>query len=874
MSRRMSVLLIGDIKDARLAPADGDLLDSNYAELVLYTAPDWNSGAVRLDQGDIDVLLLGLDVIDNGHPVHDLVSHVRERWPEMPIVAVGGPEIGSRAARLIQSGAQECLAGPVHEIQALADVVACAVERKRLELEREKRLEYEKEQRALNEVLLRVGAALNSTLNYEEVLDLILQLMELVLPYDAADIMLINGETMRALRWRGYERFGGEAYISQVKYRVDEIENHLRMQRSGLPVAIPDVESYAAWVQRPEVTWIKSYIGAPIIIDDRVIGFLNANSSQPNHFKESDAWRLRDFAEWAAVAIHNAQLYQQTRRELADRKRAEVALQHRLLAEELVSQISTRFVTLSPEAYSGEIDRTLQAIARFAAVDCSYLLLFAGEAGGPDSVPSVERSFVWYHAGIEGRGDKDAAPGLAELAWALPSLRAGKVLQVWDVDDLPDETSDGKRLLMRRKVRSLLVVPLLEGGGLVGLLGLNMMQIRRRWTDSDLRLFRLIGEVLTNVLVRQRVAEALRTSENRYRAIVEDQSEFVCRWLPDGRLTFANSAYCQRYGLRCEQTVEWNWLERFSPEDQERILGRIAEWRRSSNGDDNRVVTSEYPETLNDLGTRWVQWTERPIFDDDGTLKEIQGVGRDITDRKMAEEALRQSEQNYRRLALENAALLEQASRDAETKATLLREVNHRVKNNLTGIIGLLYAEQFRDGADEAEGHESIVQKMTCRIQGMATVHSMLTASQWAPLSLSDLIERIIHATVQIMARSHRPLVQVQPCQVLVTPDQAHSLALVINELATNSLKHAFDAQTLGEMQIDVSVEKGMVAIAFGDNGPGYPEAVLGGDQTGVGLYLVQNIVRKELRGSVSLSNASTGALTSIHFEAALADER
>ena len=81
-------------------------------------------------------------------------------------------------------------------------------------------------------------------------------------------------------------------------------------------------------------------------------------------------------------------------------------------------------------------------------------------------------------------------------------------------------------------------------------------------------------------------------------------------------------------------------------------------------------------------------------------------------------------------IAIENARLYEQAQRDAETKSILLREVNHRVTNNLTAIIGLLYTEQRHSPTEVRTAYQSILKDLIGRVQSLATVHSLLSRSE------------------------------------------------------------------------------------------------------------------------------------------------
>ena len=199
-------------------------------------------------------------------------------------------------------------------------------ERKQVEAERERLLEAEHEQRVLAEALRQAVAALSTSLEYERVLDLILEQVALVLPCDAADIMLIEEEQGRVFRSRGYAQLGGEEFVSSWVFRIGDVANLRNMRDTRQPLAIPDVANYGGWVPTPETGWIASYIGAPICLRDRVIGFLNVTSKTPKFYCQADAERMQAFADHAAVAIENARLYVQVRDELAERRRAEGAL--------------------------------------------------------------------------------------------------------------------------------------------------------------------------------------------------------------------------------------------------------------------------------------------------------------------------------------------------------------------------------------------------------------------------------------------------------------------------------------------------------------------------------------------------------------------
>ncbi len=236
-------------------------------------------------------------------------------------------------------------------------------------------------------------------------------------------------------------------------------------------------------------------------------------------------------------------------------------------------------------------------------------------------------------------------------------------------------------------------------------------------------------------------------------------------------------------------------------------------------------------------------------------------------------------------IAIENARLYEaekelhrQALQDAQTKLILLNEVNHRVKNNLAAIIGLLYAEQGHTGVKEEAIYQSIMKDLINRIQGLATVHRLLSAAEWTPLSLDELAREIIYSALQILPPDKDISVEVLPSPVRVTPDQANNLALVINELATNTVKYALSGRSTACITVRITLEEDIVSAGhtilfeFRDDGPGYPEEVLQFDQRGhnVGFDLIQNIVWDGLGGELVFHN-DDGAVTTIRFKAEVA---
>ena len=152
-----------------------------------------------------------------------------------------------------------------------------------------------------------------------------------------------------------------------------------------------------------------------------------------------------------------------------------------------------------------------------------------------------------------------------------------------------------------------------------------------------------IGELERELHKRQQTEAALRksetrwllaiqTSEARYRAIVEDQTELICRYKPEGTLTFVNAAYCRYFDKQPEELIGHSFMSPMPVEDRIQVENSIASLSQT-----HPVGTVEHRIIMPNGEIRWQQWSDRVIFDQQGDLVEYQSVGRDITERKRAE---------------------------------------------------------------------------------------------------------------------------------------------------------------------------------------------------------------------------------------------
>ncbi len=152
--------------------------------------------------------------------------------------------------------------------------------------------------------------------------------------------------------------------------------------------------------------------------------------------------------------------------------------------------------------------------------------------------------------------------------------------------------------------------------------------------------------VARDITNRKRSDEALRESEEYYRVLVEDMPALICRFLPDGTLSFVNSAYCHYFDKNREDLMGENFFQ-FIPEPEREKVRTLFE----SLTLENPVISYEHQVFAATGEVRWQRWTDHAVFDEHGKLYQFQSVGIDITASKKIENALRESEERFREMA-------------------------------------------------------------------------------------------------------------------------------------------------------------------------------------------------------------------------------
>ena len=272
---------------------------------------------------------------------------------------------------------------------------------------------------------------------------------------------------------------------------------------------------------------------------------------------------------------------------------------------------------------------------------------------------------------------------------------------------------------------------------------------------------------------------------------------------------------------------------------------RYTQEGRSEFSQEYRIVTKSGD-------VRWVYdwtWVQR---EEDGTVTHYQGITLDITDRKLAEEWLKKfSEELEAKVAERTEAL----NKSLHEKEILLKEIHHRVKNNLQIVASLLnlQSRQITDPATLA-----MIRESQNRIKAMALVHERLYRSE--DISSIDLLDY-----VRFMGTNLFNFYDVTPATVRLTVDisdirvdinRAIPLGLIINEILSNSLKYAFPSGRKGTIAVTVKKDDSTIRIIVQDDGAGIPESLDWKKTESLGLRLV-NSLTEQLQGTIELDRTA-----------------
>lgn len=344
-------------------------------------------------------------------------------------------------------------------------------------------------QTALSESLYDSIVLLGGVMELDEALDRILENVARVVPYDTANIILFEEGIARIARTRGYVERGLEDIALNLRFPVYDIPSFQKMMAQKEPLVVTDTQTDPDWVDNVRAYGPRSYAGAPIILKEETIGFLNLNSNEPGFFTQAQAAQLGAFAAQAAVAIRNAQMYEKLRE-------SETKLQSRLRQQAAVARLGQMALTQTDLALL--FDETVAVVAQVLEVEFCKIL-----EQRPDEDSLLLRAGVGWQEGLVGQAmvgtDLDSQAGYTLLS-NEPVI----------VTDLATDTRfSGPPLLTEHGVVSGVSIIIQGRERPFGVLGAHTAEYRR-FTQDDVNFLRAVAHILAAAVSRAEIEEALR----------------------------------------------------------------------------------------------------------------------------------------------------------------------------------------------------------------------------------------------------------------------------------------------------------------------------------------------------------------------------
>ena len=481
----------------------------------------------------------------------------------------------------------------------------------------------------------------------------------------------------------------------------------------------------------------------------------------------------------------------------SERRRYIRELSEQLRFERLVSEISATLIDVDSDRVNGAVERALHKVREAMGLDRCALFV---------SLPEHNEARSTHEAHVSGTSRPGSTILSADLPNVFERLCEGETVTVDHGAPGPPGERPGK---------STLLIPVAVSGRRVQGIAFQATPAGTGWPPGLIPRLRLVGEILISAVTGKRAEDALRASEERYREVLDSQTDLICRYLPDTTLTYVNEAYCRYFGKSREELIGKKFLD-LIPEGAREIARRHVE----SLLENPRVEPDEHEVLRPDGSLGWHQWLDHAVRGRDGRIIEFQGIGRDITDRKRAEEADRRLDQAGR------LALL------GELTASIAHEINQPLGAILSNADALeLLLESGQAQPDQIRAILSDIRREDLRASEVIRhVRSLVRrrAMDMNPLDINQVVqEALLLADPECRRRMVALRTELAPGLPAVFGDRVSLQQLLLN-LIVNGMDAMGDVAVRERRLVlrTARAEDSRVEVAVVDAGHGIPEEV------------------------------------------------
>ena len=541
----------------------------------------------------------------------------------------------------------------------------------------------------------------------------------------------------------------------------------------------------------------------------------------------------------------------------------------------LITSITSRFVITEPDGLDESITNTLREIGEFAAVDRSYVFQFSEDG------TRVSTTHEWCSEGIDAAIENIQDVPIEDFEWALLPLKRGEVLYVESVANLPPDAASVKAELERQKIQSVINLPLICSGNVLGFVGFDSVRHIMSWKEEHIKLLKVVGEIIAGAIERKRATMALTRQVEMETLIAQISTRFIN--VPVNQLD-------QEINRAISQIGRFTGVDRsyvFRIENEGRSMSNIDEWcgdgiePHIDRLQDLSVDAFEYSMARMRQGEIFYvadvnrlppeAGAERAEFETEGikTLINVPIMLRSEMQGFLGLDAVRKrkvwSSDDIRLLklvseifanAFDRASIERQLQTSAREKELLLREIHHRVKNNLQIVDSLLYLQANAVRKQVGDAALDAFTKSQSRIKTMATIHDRLYRSRdLSSIDFGEYLHILVPELLNFYEKKQQIEITIDTESLYLPIDQAIPCGLIVNELVTNCLKHGFTGDRSGRVEISLQgLADGQRKLVVADNGIGMPEDSRQDSANSMGLRLVHDLAR-QVDGSVAIES-------------------
>ncbi len=357
--------------------------------------------------------------------------------------------------------------------------------------------------------------------------------------------------------------------------------------------------------------------------------------------------------------------------------------------------------------------------------------------------------------------------------------------------------------------------------------------------------FRGVAKIVRDETSRQQAAEALREKEARISAIFEQAAVGLSELSLDGRFLRVNEELCHILGRTRDDLLCIGVPDVTHSDDVEHSLACVRGAIETV-----RPVSIEKRYCRPDGALVWANSVVTPLTDEHGQPRTLLVVTVDLTERRKAAEALRTS---------------------LAEKEELLKEVHHRVKNNLQVIVSLITMQTIQISDEHIL---ALFKEMQNRVLAISSIHELLyRAESFANIELIDYARQLVPGLVRFYGLAQKIRVDIVGNGAALELERAVSYGMLLNELVSNACKHAFLPLQTGVITVGVQDDGTTIELIVADTGQGLPEGFNYQHTSSIGLTLVDALVR-QLRGTIAV-HSPPGTTVKVRFPCnATGDER